>query len=132
MGRLLDTNIIIQALNREEWALEGLAQYEGRVMISALNLVEVKRGFGRLGEANSVHQAALELLLREIPVLPFDRAAADAYGRLISTLGWLRSRDFDRMIAAHALSTRSILVTRNVADFRDVPELEIETWDKSA
>jgi tRNA(fMet)-specific endonuclease VapC len=32
------------------------------------------------------------------------------------------------MIAAHAISTGSILVTANAADFRDIPELTLENW----
>ena len=37
-------------------------------------------------------------------------------------------RDFDRMIAAHAISTGSVLVTDNGADFRDIPGLVVENW----
>jgi tRNA(fMet)-specific endonuclease VapC len=40
----------------------------------------------------------------------------------------VKGRDFDRMIAAHALSTASVLVTKNVSDFRDIPGLTIESW----
>jgi predicted nucleic acid-binding protein len=31
-------------------------------------------------------------------------------------------------IAAHAISTGSILVSRNIVDFRDIPNLPIEDW----
>ena len=70
----------------------------------------------------------LDILLRHIPVLPFDAEAALAYGRIIAECGWAKGRDYDRMIAAHALSTRSVLVTDNAADFRDVEGLMIENW----
>jgi tRNA(fMet)-specific endonuclease VapC len=36
--------------------------------------------------------------------------------------------DYDRMIAAHAISSRSILVTNNLADFSDIPGLSMEKW----
>jgi len=43
-----------------------------------------------------------------IPVLPFDAAAAIAYGQIIAQCGWVKGRDYDRMIAAHAVSTSSV------------------------
>jgi tRNA(fMet)-specific endonuclease VapC len=60
----------------------------------------------------------LEVLLRGLPVPPFDVSPAVAYGRIIAQCGWARRRDYDRMIAAHAISSHSILVTNNLADFR--------------
>jgi tRNA(fMet)-specific endonuclease VapC len=70
----------------------------------------------------------LEILLRGMPVLPFDPAAALAYGQIIAQCGWARGRDYDRMIAAHAISSNSVLVTNNTADFSDIPGLSIENW----
>jgi tRNA(fMet)-specific endonuclease VapC len=51
-----------------------------------------------------------------------------AYGWIIAQCGWARGRDFDRMIAAHAISSGSILVTDNETDFRDIPGLSMENW----
>jgi tRNA(fMet)-specific endonuclease VapC len=70
----------------------------------------------------------LEVLLRGLSVLPFDAAAAVAYSRIIAQCGSARGRDFDRMIADHAISSECILVTNNEADFRDIPGLSIENW----
>jgi tRNA(fMet)-specific endonuclease VapC len=75
-----------------------------------------------------LRQARLEVLLGRIPVLPFDEAAARIYGRIIAQIGWTRSRDVDRMIAAHAMAGAHVLVTRNLADFSDVPGLSLESW----
>jgi tRNA(fMet)-specific endonuclease VapC len=60
--------------------------------------------------------------------LPYDQAAALAYGRIIAQRGWVKGKDYDHMIAAHAISTRSILVTINAADFIDVPGLALQDW----
>jgi len=58
-------------------------------------------------------------------------AGADVYddkGRRIAQCGWAKGRDYDRMIAAHAISSGSILVTANETDFRDIPGLSLENW----
>jgi tRNA(fMet)-specific endonuclease VapC len=67
-------------------------------------------------------------LIQHIPILPFDAAAAEAYGQIIAQCGWVKGRDYDRMIAAHAITTRSILVTNNESDFEDIPGLTFENW----
>jgi tRNA(fMet)-specific endonuclease VapC len=41
---------------------------------------------------------------------------------------WVQGRDFDRMIAAHAMSAGATLATSNIADFRDIPGLTLEIW----
>ncbi len=76
----------------------------------------------------ATRQARLSLLLPSLTVLPFDLAAALAYGRIIAQCGWAKGRDFDRMIAAHAIATSSVLVTDNAGDFQDIPGLKTEIW----
>lgn len=66
--------------------------------------------------------------MRSIPILPFDGTAAKAYGQIIAQCGWVKGRDFDRMIAAHAITSGSVLVTNNTADFDDIPGLTLEGW----
>jgi tRNA(fMet)-specific endonuclease VapC len=97
-------------------------------LISALSLAELQRGLYKHPQETALREIRLEILLRHIPVLPFDAAAAVAYGRIIAQCGWVKGRDYDRMIAAHAISTRSVLVTNNGADFRDIPDLIVEDW----
>jgi tRNA(fMet)-specific endonuclease VapC len=100
------------------------------VLLSALSLAELQRGLYKGGEHTALRAQRLAILLAQIPVLPFDVASAEAHGRIIAQCGWVRGRDFDRMImiAAHALSTGSILVTANEADFRDIPGLAMVNW----
>ena len=128
MPYLLDTNIAIHARDGTDAVLDKLAEHGGKVLLSALSLVELQRGLYRDSGLTAIRQARLEVLLRGLPVLPFDAAAALAYGRIIAQCGWARGRDYDRMIAAHAISSGCILVTNNEADFRDVPGLSIENW----
>jgi tRNA(fMet)-specific endonuclease VapC len=125
---LIDTNIAIHARDGTDKVLDKLAEHGGEVLLSALSLAELQRGIYRDSNFTAIRQARLEILLRGLPVLPFDAAAAVAYGRIIAQCGWAKGRDYDRMIAAHAISSSCILVTNNEADFRDIPSLSIENW----
>jgi tRNA(fMet)-specific endonuclease VapC len=125
---LLDTNIAIHARDGTDTVLEKLTEHDGEVLLSALSLAELQRGVFRDSAMTAVRQARLEVLLRGLPVIPFDAGAAIAYGRIIAQRGWARGRDYDRMIAAHAISSGCVLVTNNEADFRDIPGLLIEDW----
>jgi tRNA(fMet)-specific endonuclease VapC len=125
---LIDTNIAIHARDGTDTVLDKLAEHGGEVLLSALSLAELQRGIYRDSNFTVMRQARLEILLRGLPVLPFDAAAAVAYGRIIAQCGWTKGRDYDRMIAAHAISCGCILVTNNEADFRDIPSLSIENW----
>lgn len=128
MAYLIDTNIAIHARDRTRSVLHKFIEHDGEVLLSALSLAELERGVYRRPEATALRRARLDVLLPSLPVLPFDAAAALAYGRIIAQCGWVKGRDFDRMIAAHAISTSSILVTDNEADFRDIPGLLFENW----
>lgn len=128
MAYLIDTNIAIHARDGTDAVLDKLAVHDGAVLLSALSLAELQRGLHKFPRDTALRLTRLEILLRHIPVLPFDAAAAIAYGRIIAQCGWARGRDYNRMIAAHAISTSSVLVTDNIADFRDIPGLNIENW----
>lgn len=125
---MIDTNVAIFARDGTDSVLARLAEHDGEVVLSALSLAELQRGIYRDQKYTALRQARLEVLLRGLPVLPFDILAAEAYGRIIAQCGWVRGRDYDRMIAAHAISSQSILVTNNQADFRDIPGLRLENW----
>jgi tRNA(fMet)-specific endonuclease VapC len=125
---LLDTNIAIHARDGTEEVLERLIEHDGQVLLSALSLAELERGVYRHPDLSALRRVRLDQLLAALPVLPFDAVAAAVYGRIIAQCGWVRGRDFDRMIAAHALATGSILVTDNGMDFRDIPDLTLENW----
>jgi len=125
---LLDTNIIIHAVGGLERVLEKLLINEGAVVTSALVHAEFQRGFFKHSSLTAGRKTGFEALMLNIPVLAFDEAAAVTYGRIIAQCGWVKGRDFDRMIAAHAISSASVLVTNNATDFRDVPGLMVENW----
>ncbi len=128
MAYLLDTNIAIHARDGTDAVLDKLADHDGAILLSALSLAELQRGIYKDGTYAAIRKARLDVLLRHIPVMPFDGAAALAYGQIIAQCGWVKGRDYDRMIAAHAIATSSVLVTNNMADFADIPDLSLENW----
>jgi tRNA(fMet)-specific endonuclease VapC len=92
------------------------------IVTSAIVLAEVGRGVN-FDDPRAV--ANFQRLFEVIPALPFDEAAATAYSRVP-----FRRGRFDRLIAAHALALGLIVVTSNVSDFADVPDLKVEDWTK--
>ena len=125
---MIDTNIAIYACDGNDVVLGRLADHSGAVVLSVLSLVELQRGLTLDRKTPALRSARLDVLLESIVVVPFTPAAAQVYRTLIDQCGWKRSRDFDRMIAAHALSTASVLVTNNEADFLDVRGLKLANW----
>jgi tRNA(fMet)-specific endonuclease VapC len=130
LGYLLDTNIAIEIGNVQETVVRHFTRHSTATFLSALCLAELQRGIINNKTIAEGRRERLDILLQIVPVLPFDRSAAEAYGRIIAQCGWVKGRDFDRMIAAHAISTSSVLVTANEADFRDIPGLKIENWTR--
>jgi tRNA(fMet)-specific endonuclease VapC len=128
LAYLIDTNIAIHARDGEREILTKLHEHKGAVLLSALSVAELQRGLHKYPALYAQRQIRLDILLRAIPVLPFDATAATAYGNIIVHCGWVKGRDYDRMIAAHAISTNSILVTKKMTDFRDIPGLSLENW----
>lgn len=128
MAYLIDTNIAIHLRDGNAKVLTKFFEHEGGVAMSALTLTELERGLYKNPALTFQRVPRVETILRHIPVLPYDQEAAHAYGRIIAQCGWAKGRDYDRMIAAHAISTRSVLVTNNATDFSDIATLTIEDW----
>lgn len=125
---LLDSNTVIYARDGSAPVLAKFAELDGSISISAIVLAELQRGFFKAGPQAELRKARLAELVARIPVVAFDAEAARHYGRIIAEAGWARGKDFDRMIAAHALSLGATLVTNNQADFAGIPGLATENW----
>jgi len=92
----------------------------GEVGMSAISYAEIVLG---MAQGKPPTPEALALLVEVVPILAFDEGAAHAYAKL----PFKRAR-FDRLLAAHALSTGAVVITNNEGDFADVPGLQVENW----
>ena len=127
---LLDTNICIHVINAKPPAvLERFRKYRmGEIGLCSVVAAELAYGVAKSGSARN--REALEMFLAPLIILPFDVAALWAYGDLRAELERKGTPigALDTMIAAHALSHKSILVTNNSREFARVPGLALENW----
>jgi predicted nucleic acid-binding protein len=124
---LLDTSVVI--------ALPSLADptvLPDEPVISAVTLAELTIGplVARSPAERARRQAVLQQAEADFEPLPFDAAAARAFGTVAAAL---RSRGrkpaaraFDALIASVALANGLPLYTANVADFTGIPGLRVE------
>ena len=125
MGRslIIDTNVLIAY---ERGSIDRTAFRNDELSIAAVTLAEYRVG---IEVADTVERAAtrarwLDVVLSEIDVLEYTRRTADHHARLLAHVrrtGQPRGAH-DLIIAAHALETDRIVVSRDAkARFDDLP-----------
>jgi tRNA(fMet)-specific endonuclease VapC len=127
---LLDTNIISDLVrNPQGMAAERIATVgESNICTSIIVAAELRYGCAKSGSKRLLK--AVEDLLGEIAVLPFEVPADLDYGRIRSELE-AAGRPIgsnDLLIAAHACATGATIVTANEDEFRRVRGLKVENW----
>ena len=134
MTYLLDTDILSNLLKRTPSTIliVKLASVPPEQQFtSSITLGELFYGAHRLQE-RSTHllQQLNEALLPNLPVLPFDAAAARRYGALRAELerNGTPLGDADLRIGAIALARGLTMVTGNVRHFQRIPGLTVENW----
>lgn len=128
---MLDTNMCIYLMKHqpEQVAMRFAQCYIGDVVMSAITHVELV--FGVTASKNSARERRnLASLIDDIPVMPFDAAAAAAYGPIRQASRERKKDQLDKPISAHAVSLNVIPVTNNERDFAAYPLLKIENWLK--
>ncbi len=126
---MLDTNMCIYLMkNQPEQVAKRFAQcYVGDVVMSAITYAELQYGV-TVSANRSRERRNLAALIEDIPVVPFDAAAASAYGPIREATRERKSDHLDKLIASHAVSLDLVLVTNNTRDFASYPGVNLENW----
>ena len=127
---MLDTNVISDLIrNPQGKAARRIAKVgEDRICTSILVAAELRYGSAKRGSMRL--RKAVDELLGEIDVLPFEAPADAEYGGIRSALeaaGMPIGSNY-LLIAAHARTTGSIIVTANAAEFGRIGGLKVENW----
>ena len=127
---MLDTSIISDLIrNPQGRAAARIAKVgEDNVCTSIIVAAELRHGCAKAGSRRLLD--AVENLLSEIAVLPFDVPGDVAYGTIRSGLEVVRKPigSNDLLIAAHASALHATVVTANASEFRRVCGLKVENW----
>lgn len=130
---LLDTNVLSLAVRGRDPAILDrlLATPRARVAMSVITAMELR--FGLAKNPDTPHRPAVESLLATIRVEPLGAEVPDTYGRIRADLE-RRGKPIgalDTIIAAHAVTLGSILVTNNIRELGRVSGLICEDWTEA-
>lgn len=130
MKFLLDTNIVSQLVRDPHGVVARRIADAGESNVFTSIVVAAELRYGASKKASARLSAQIEAILGALAVLPLEPPADRHYGTLRADLqrkGQLIGPN-DLLIAAHALSLGSILVTDNGGEFSRVPNLGVENW----
>lgn len=127
---MLDTNIISDLIrNPQGKAAKRIAKAgESNICTSIIVAAELRYGCAKSGSTRLLK--AVEDLLGEIDVLPFDVPADAEYGGIRTELEAVGKPigGNDLLIAAHACATGATIVTANTDEFKRIRGLNVENW----
>jgi tRNA(fMet)-specific endonuclease VapC len=131
MKFLLDTNICIYIIKQKPVkVLQKFNAYQiGDIGISSITVAELEFGVQKSQFPTKNQQALAEFLL-PLQIADFNNAAAVIYGKIRATLEKKGTPigSLHTLIAAHALSLQTTLITNNVKEFSPVLDLKLDNW----
>jgi tRNA(fMet)-specific endonuclease VapC len=132
---LLDTNIVSELfrLQPNSAITVRYAQNLDEIAIASVTWHELLYGFYRLPDSRRKEELSFflsQIIRPNVLILDFDEMAAEWFASERARLTGLgRTPSYsDGQIAAIAAVNDLILVTRNVSDYSDFTEIEIENW----
>jgi tRNA(fMet)-specific endonuclease VapC len=127
---MLDTNIISDLIkNPQGRAAKRIARVgEDNICTSIIVAAELRYGCAKSGSKRLLK--AVDDLLGEIHVLPFEVPADAEYGGIRSELETAGKPigGNDLLIATHAYATDTTIVTANTDEFKRIRGLNVENW----
>ncbi|MEH1813997.1 MAG: type II toxin-antitoxin system VapC family toxin [Nostoc sp.] len=126
---LLDTNICIALLKENPHAVKKINRYFSQCYLSTIIVAELYKGV-YYSQQVSKNLGNLQQFTDLLPIEPFDLEAAIEFGKIQSELKKIGkpTGELDALIAAVARSRNDILVTNNIKDFTNIPNLQLENW----
>lgn len=125
---MLDTNIISDLIRNPQGCKADRKVGEDRICTSIIVAAELHYGCAKSGSRRLLQ--AVEEVLGEINVLPFDVPADLEYGGIRAALEAAGQPigGNDLLIAAHARATGATIVTANAGEFKRVSGRRVENW----
>jgi tRNA(fMet)-specific endonuclease VapC len=127
---MLDTNIISDLIrNPQGKAAKRIAKVgEDSICTSVIVAAKLRYGCAKSGSTRLLK--AVEDVLGEISVLPFDVPADSEYGGIRSELEAVGKPigGNDLLIAAHACAIGATIVTANTDEFKRIRGVSVENW----
>jgi len=129
---LLDTNICSAHFKRPTSLSHRMMQHSGRLGVSTVTLAEICTWIHRSHDPQR-REALLREFLVETQIYVFDQVCAEIFGRVRAMLlsQGISVPSLDLQIASTALAHDLTLVTHDVADFRNIPDLRVADWLES-
>jgi tRNA(fMet)-specific endonuclease VapC len=132
----IDTTVLIDLVgstskHREKalFKIDQLIQRNETLVTTRFNIAELYVGVERSANHKSEEQV-IHHLLKFISVLEFDDMAARLFGQITAYLQTIGkpAGDMDVLIAATAMVSNHILITRNSKHFMNIPDLIVEEY----
>jgi tRNA(fMet)-specific endonuclease VapC len=128
---MLDTNICIYIIKQKpENVLKRFMQTRvSDIGVSSITLSELEYGVMKSARPEQ-NKLALAQFIAPIEISAYDDVAAQHYGQIRTNLERQGTPigSLDMLIAAHALSIDSTLITNNESEFKRVTHLKVENW----
>jgi tRNA(fMet)-specific endonuclease VapC len=127
---LLDSNILSDLLRNPHGLIAEGIRHVGPDAVCTSVIVAAELRYGGAKRMSVQLITRIEVILAALEVMPFDDDASHEYAHLRAELEG-RGQPIganDLLIAAHALATKTILVTHNTREFGRVRGLRVEDW----